>query len=211
METYPPMFLSSSSSPPFMAMNMINSHHHHQATNKVVDDELAGGGFLGLMPSMEAQGALSSSNNTSSAEGASTGHNDFRDKGLAFEAGSEVGEPKAAGRRKGDHHQGYGKAASKGKVRKPRYAFQTRSHVDILDDGYRWRKYGQKAVKNNKFPRSYYRCTFQGCNVKKQVQRLTKDEGVVVTTYEGSHSHPIEKSTDNFEHILSQFQIYTSI
>ncbi|VVA19982.1 PREDICTED: probable WRKY mRNAion factor [Prunus dulcis] len=97
------------------------------------------------------------------------------------------------------------------KIRKPRYAFQTRSQVDILDDGYRWRKYGQKAVKNNKFPRSYYRCTHQGCNVKKQVQRLTKDEGIVVTTYEGMHSHPIEKSTDNFEHILSQMQIYTSI
>nr|ACU23844.1 unknown [Glycine max] len=95
------------------------------------------------------------------------------------------------------------------KVRKPRYAFQTRSQVDILDDGYRWRKYGQKAVKNNKFPRSYYRCTHQGCNVKKQVQRLTKDEGVVVTTYEGVHTHPIEETTDNFEHILSQMQIYT--
>lgn len=40
------------------------------------------------------------------------------------------------------------------KIKKPRYAFQTRSQVDILDDGYRWRKYGQKAVKNNKFPRS---------------------------------------------------------
>lgn len=39
------------------------------------------------------------------------------------------------------------------KEKKPRYAFQTRSQVDILDDGYRWRKYGQKAVKNNKFPR----------------------------------------------------------
>ncbi|CAI9763127.1 unnamed protein product [Fraxinus pennsylvanica] len=25
--------------------------------------------------------------------------------------------------------------------RKPRFAFQTRSPVDILDDGYRWRKY----------------------------------------------------------------------
>jgi hypothetical protein len=46
--------------------------------------------------------------------------------------------------------------------------------------------------------------------VKKQVQRLSKDEGVVVTTYEGMHSHPIEKSTDNFEHILSQMQIYTA-
>ena len=39
------------------------------------------------------------------------------------------------------------------KSRRPRFAFQTRSQVDILDDGYRWRKYGQKAVKNNRFPR----------------------------------------------------------
>ncbi|MQL83535.1 hypothetical protein Taro_016029 [Colocasia esculenta] len=47
------------------------------------------------------------------------------------------------------------KPAKKGgkKIRKPRFAFQTRSQVDILDDGYRWRKYGQKAVKNNRFPR----------------------------------------------------------
>ncbi|KAG2714914.1 hypothetical protein I3843_03G054000 [Carya illinoinensis] len=95
------------------------------------------------------------------------------------------------------------------KIRKPRYAFQTRTQVDILDDGYRWRKYGQKAVKNNKFPRSYYRCTYQGCNVKKQVQRLTKDEGIVLTTYEGVHTHSIEKQSDTFEHILSQMQIYT--
>lgn len=56
--------------------------------------------------------------------------------------------------------------------------------------------------------RSYYRCTNQGCNVKKQVQRLSKDDGVVVTTYEGMHSHPLEKSTDNFENILTQMQIY---
>ncbi|KAI7724745.1 hypothetical protein M8C21_004622 [Ambrosia artemisiifolia] len=98
---------------------------------------------------------------------------------------------------------------SEKKIKKPKHAFQTRSQVDILDDGYRWRKYGQKAVKNNKFPRNYYRCTHQGCNVKKQVQRLSHDEGVVVTTYEGVHTHPIEKSTDNFESILTQMQIYS--
>ncbi|WOL12851.1 putative WRKY transcription factor 75 [Canna indica] len=94
------------------------------------------------------------------------------------------------------------KKKKKKKVRKPRVAFQTRSQVDILDDGYRWRKYGQKPVKNNKFPRSYYRCTYQECNVKKQVQRLTRDEGIVVTTYEGRHTHPIEKPNDSFEDIL---------
>jgi len=30
----------------------------------------------------------------------------------------------------------------------------TKSEVDHLEDGYRWRKYGQKAVKNSPFPRS---------------------------------------------------------
>ncbi|KAK9104118.1 hypothetical protein Scep_020962 [Stephania cephalantha] len=36
-------------------------------------------------------------------------------------------------------------SGTKKRERKERYAFQTRSQVDILDDGYRWRKYGQKA------------------------------------------------------------------
>ena len=30
---------------------------------------------------------------------------------------------------------------------------QIESEVDILDDGYRWRKYGQKVVKGNPNPR----------------------------------------------------------
>ncbi|GAB4860408.1 WRKY Transcription Factor [Ancistrocladus abbreviatus] len=30
------------------------------------------------------------------------------------------------------------------KSRRHKYAFHTRSEVDVLDDGYRWRKYGQK-------------------------------------------------------------------
>ncbi|KAL1547388.1 putative WRKY transcription factor 43 [Salvia divinorum] len=100
---------------------------------------------------------------------------------------------------------------SEKKVKRPRFAFQTKSSVDILDDGYRWRKYGQKAVKNNKFPRSYYRCTREGCNVKKQVQRLSRDESVVVTTYEGRHTHPVDKPSDNFQEILSQMQIYPTV
>lgn len=41
----------------------------------------------------------------------------------------------------------------------PRVAFQTRSAEDVLDDGYRWRKYGQKAVKHSTHPR-YLLLTF---------------------------------------------------
>ncbi|GER31431.1 WRKY DNA-binding protein 48 [Striga asiatica] len=65
----------------------------------------------------------------------------------------------------------------------------TKSDVDHLDDGYRWRKYGQKAVKNSPFPRSYYRCTSTQCGVKKRVERSCEDPSIVVTTYEGTHTH----------------------
>ncbi|MGG6621357.1 UNVERIFIED_CONTAM: WRKY transcription factor, partial [Salmonella enterica subsp. enterica serovar Weltevreden] len=34
---------------------------------------------------------------------------------------------------------------------------QTTSEVDILDDGYRWRKYGQKVVKGNPNPRLVFK------------------------------------------------------
>jgi hypothetical protein len=40
------------------------------------------------------------------------------------------------------------------KVREPRFCFKTLStDVDVLDDGYKWRKYGQKVVKNTQHPR----------------------------------------------------------
>ncbi|NP_001147623.1 uncharacterized protein LOC100281232 [Zea mays] len=73
--------------------------------------------------------------------------------------------------------------------RQPRVAFLTKSEVDHLEDGYRWRKYGQKAVKNSPYPRSYYRCTTPKCGVKKRVERSYQDPSTVITTYEGQHTH----------------------
>lgn len=54
---------------------------------------------------------------------------------------------------------GAGRRSSR-KASRPRFAFQTRSVDDILDDGYRWRKYGQKAVKNSIYPRFEYSFSF---------------------------------------------------
>ncbi|XP_078436644.1 disease resistance protein RRS1-like [Wolffia australiana] len=59
------------------------------------------------------------------------------------------------------------------------------------DDGYTWRKYGQKNILQSRFPRSYYRCThkhFYGCEAKKQVQRLDDDPYTYDVTYYGDHS-----------------------
>ncbi|XP_060209637.1 WRKY transcription factor 44-like [Lycium barbarum] len=70
-----------------------------------------------------------------------------------------------------------------------RHVVQTVSEVDIVNDGQRWRKYGQKFVKGNRNPRSYYRCSIAGCPVKKHVERASHDPKLVITTYEGQHVH----------------------
>ncbi|KAH9331259.1 hypothetical protein KI387_003367 [Taxus chinensis] len=71
----------------------------------------------------------------------------------------------------------------------PRYVFKTKSEADILEDGYKWRKYGKKYIKNTPNPRNYYRCSAKNCNVKKRVERDAVDKGIVITTYEGKHNH----------------------
>lgn len=48
--------------------------------------------------------------------------------------------------------------------------------------------------------RSYYKCTYAGCNVRKHVERASSDPKAVVTTYEGKHNHDVptaRKSSNN--------------
>ncbi|CAA2988798.1 probable WRKY transcription factor 13 isoform X2 [Olea europaea var. sylvestris] len=96
------------------------------------------------------------------------------------------------------------KIKARRKVREPRFCFKTMSDIDVLDDGYKWRKYGQKVVKNTQHPRSYYRCTQDNCRVKKRVERLAEDPRMVITTYEGRHIHSPSQDEDDSQ-ASSQF------
>ncbi|KAF5746140.1 WRKY protein [Tripterygium wilfordii] len=71
----------------------------------------------------------------------------------------------------------------------PRTVVETLSQVDIINDGYRWRKYGQKLVKGSPNPRSYYRCSTYGCLAKKHIERAAHNPALVITTYDGQHDH----------------------
>ncbi|KAK1293693.1 putative WRKY transcription factor 4 [Acorus calamus] len=88
-------------------------------------------------------------------------------------------------------------ASSQRAVTEPRIIVQTTSEVDILDDGYRWRKYGQKVVKGNPNPRSYYKCTTVDCKVRKHIERASTDPKAVITTYEGKHNHDVPASRNS--------------
>ncbi|CAG7896554.1 unnamed protein product [Brassica rapa] len=66
---------------------------------------------------------------------------------------------------------------------------QVENEENHPDDGFRWRKYGQKVVTGNPNPRSYYRCTYTGCKVTKHVERSVDNVKLVVATYDGIHEH----------------------
>ncbi|CAI9767870.1 unnamed protein product [Fraxinus pennsylvanica] len=125
---------------------------------------------------------LSSISSESSGAG---GPNDEQTKEVLDEVDEEEEEQKQKTKK-----QLKPKNMSQKRQREQRFAFMTRSEVDHLEDGYRWRKYGQKAVKNSPFPRSYYRCTNASCSVKKRIERCLYDPTIVMTTYEGQHTHP---------------------
>ncbi|KAA3474743.1 WRKY transcription factor 1-like [Gossypium australe] len=89
-----------------------------------------------------------------------------------------------------------------------RMVIKTFSEVDIINDGYRWRKYGQKLVKGNPNPRSYYRCSSPGCPVKKHVERASHDAKLVITTYEGQHDHDLPP-TRNVTHNTTGVNVHS--
>ncbi|KAE8667495.1 putative WRKY transcription factor 33 [Hibiscus syriacus] len=135
----------------------------------------------------------------------SVGDDDFEGSQKTKSGGDEFDEdePEAKRWRSEGENEGISAPGSR-TVREPRVVVQTTSDIDILDDGYRWRKYGQKVVKGNPNPRSYYKCTHPGCPVRKHVERASHDLRAVITTYEGKHNHDVPAARGSGNHLVNR-------
>ncbi|CAO2835834.1 unnamed protein product [Amaranthus hypochondriacus] len=58
-------------------------------------------------------------------------------------------------------------------------------------DGYTWRKYGQKLIRNTPYPREYFRCIYrenQNCRATKKVEKIPNSPTKYRITYCGDHT-----------------------
>lgn len=136
----------------------------------------------------------------------SVGDDDFEQSSQKSKSGGDGfddDEPVSKRWKKDGENEGISAPGSR-TVREPRVVVQTTSDIDILDDGYRWRKYGQKVVKGNPNPRSYYKCTNPGCPVRKHVERASHDLRAVITTYEGKHNHDVPAARGSGAHAVNR-------
>ncbi|KAI4385620.1 hypothetical protein MLD38_003622 [Melastoma candidum] len=81
------------------------------------------------------------------------------------------------------------------------------------DDGYTWRKYGQKEILGSRFPRGYFRCTHQKlyqCPAKKLVQRLDHDPSTFEVTYRHHHTCHMSSTAPSAVHPPSLQHLITS-
>ncbi|XP_050215807.1 probable WRKY transcription factor 48 [Mercurialis annua] len=157
---------------------ILSDHHHHQQEEQPLPSPAS------TVP--ESSEVLNNPATPNSSSISSSSNEAANDSSQVVKAAEENDQDQDQDKNK---KQLKPKKKNQKKQREQRFAFMTKSEVDHLDDGYRWRKYGQKAVKNSPYPRSYYRCTSAGCGVKKRVERSSEDNTIVVTTYEGQHTH----------------------
>ncbi|XP_020161815.1 disease resistance protein RGA5 isoform X2 [Aegilops tauschii subsp. strangulata] len=77
----------------------------------------------------------------------------------------------------------------------PKWSTQVRvsslQDIEGHDDGFSWRKYGQKDILGSRNPRGYYRCTHhntRGCQALKQLQATDGDPLLFNAIYVGNHT-----------------------
>ncbi|KAK9123408.1 hypothetical protein Sjap_013010 [Stephania japonica] len=90
--------------------------------------------------------------------------------------------------------------------------------LSLPEDGYAWKKYGQKFIKNIGKVRSYFRCQRSDCTAKKRAEWSPSNVANVRIIYEGTHSHATENSSSSSSQeatsassVANQYNLYNQV
>ncbi|KAL3840544.1 hypothetical protein ACJIZ3_025135 [Penstemon smallii] len=180
--------------------------HNHSPPSKRTRDNLNGNNHPQGNPELGYEGQTGISNKSNDQESSQLTPEHVSGSSYSEEVGDGRDEDEPESKRRNTEVQSSEQASSHRTVTEPRIIVQTTSEVDLLDDGYKWRKYGQKVVKGNPYPRSYYKCTYSGCNVRKHVERAASDPKAVITTYGGKHNHDVPAAKNSAVNAASQMR-----
>nr|USN24513.1 WRKY transcription factor [Panax notoginseng] len=83
----------------------------------------------------------------------------------------------------------------------------------LPEDGFEWRKYGQKFIKNIGKTRSYFKCQKSNCIAKKKVEWSVSEPGNLKIVYEAEHNHlsPRETSTTTTAATANPYDLLTQV
>ncbi|KAJ1263429.1 hypothetical protein BS78_09G183900 [Paspalum vaginatum] len=96
--------------------------------------------------------------------------------------------------------QGLAARPPAGSRRRPRGGAEARASIvrPTMDDGFAWRKYGEKSIHQQSSPRLYFRCAYKDdhrCGARKQVERQEEDPSLFRITYFGDHTPACPRDT----------------
>lgn len=71
------------------------------------------------------------------------------------------------------------------------------NNTTVHNDGYKWRKYGQKSVKGSPFPRNYFKCAVTDCPARKHIEKYIDEDGVEKEKVKYVNNH-VHQNSHNF-------------
>ncbi|XP_042518401.1 probable WRKY transcription factor 58 [Macadamia integrifolia] len=101
---------------------------------------------------------------------------------------------------------------------------ETENTVMVIQaDGYDWKKYGQKFIKNIGKTRSYFKCQKKNCKAKKRVEWSASNPTNIQIICEGEHTHHPhhqqqqggsstqhdEEASNSTSRVNNQYNLYT--
>ncbi|WMV30917.1 hypothetical protein MTR67_024302 [Solanum verrucosum] len=91
------------------------------------------------------------------------------------------------------------------KMLAPRAEYVEARHGEEVppEDGFNWRKYGQKLILGAKYPREYFQCVCRHCDATKMVQQMETEPLTFEVTYGESHSCGQENKNQNEELLVA--------